>query len=125
MKKRTNDGSIIHSGDNTTGDAKGDDEVINIHLPQVSSNVETIWPVITIYSSGQQFDDVKNAYVRIIDPKSRNEFCRFNLSNNRDNISTGSIVGCIKRNGDSWTFKSLGYYVTNSKTCDQVVPKIK
>jgi stress response protein SCP2 len=108
-----------------TGEAKGDDEVINIHLPQISKNVETIWPVITIYTDGQQFDDVKNAYVRIVDPKSRNEFCRFNLSNNKDGISTGNIVGCIKRNGDSWTFKSLGYYVKNSPTSDQVIPRIK
>jgi stress response protein SCP2 len=53
-----------------TGEGAGDDETIKIHLPNVSSNVQTIWPVITIYTHGKQFDDVENAYIRIIDPKS-------------------------------------------------------
>ena len=114
-----------HSGDDTSGEGKGDDETIKIHLPQISANVDTIWPVITIYTRNHQFDDVKNAYVRILDPKSRNEFCRFNLSDNKDNISTGNIVGCIKRNGDTWTFKAMGYYCTNADTCDDVIPRIK
>ena len=47
------------------------------------------------------------------------------MSDNKDNISTGNIVGCIKRNGDTWTFKALGYYCTNADTCDDVIPRIK
>jgi hypothetical protein len=47
------------------------------------------------------------------------------LSDNKDNVSTGSIVGCIKRNGDTWTFKSMGYYCTDADTCDDVIPRIK
>ena len=125
MQKSTNDGAISHGGDDTTGEGKGDDEVIKVNLTRISSNCQTMWPVITIYTAGHQFDDVSNAYVRILDPKSRSEICRFNLSNNKDGVSTGNIVGCIKRNGDTWTFKSLGYYVKNADTCDDVIPRIK
>lgn len=125
MQHQTNDGAIKHQGDDRTGDGDGDDEVIKIHLPQVSPQVNSIWPVITIYTKGKQFDDVSKAYVRILDPKSKQEFGRFNLSDNKDGVSTGCIVANIRRNGDSWTFKSLGYYVTNADTCDDVIPHIK
>ena len=52
MKKSTDDGAIQHGGDDTTGEGDGDDEVIKIHLPQISQNVNSIWPVITIYTRG-------------------------------------------------------------------------
>jgi len=112
-------------GDDRTGEGSGDDEVIKINLPQVSRSVTTIWPVITVYTKGKQFDDIKNAYVRIVDPQSKKEFMRFNLSNNKDGVSTASIVANIRRNGDSWTFKALGYYCSNADTCDDVIPRIK
>ena len=62
--------------------------------------------------------------MRIIDPKSKKEFCRFNLSDNKDGVSTGCIVAKMARNGQEWTFKALGYYVTNADTCDDVIPRI-
>jgi len=99
MKKTTNDGAVKHMGDDTTGEGSGDDEIIKIHLPQISQNVQSIWPVITIYTRGKQFDDVKNAYVRILDPKLKREICRFNLSDNKDGVSTGCMVANLRRNG--------------------------
>ena len=33
MQKISNDGAIKHSGDELTGDTKGDDETIKAHLP--------------------------------------------------------------------------------------------
>ena len=71
MQHQTNDGAIKHQGDNRSGEGDGDDEVIKIHLPQISPQVNSIWPVITIYTKGKQFDDVSKAYVRILDPKSK------------------------------------------------------
>ena len=51
-KKTTNNRSIIHSGDNTTGAGSGDDEVITIWLNKIDPSVDSIWPVITIFTNG-------------------------------------------------------------------------
>lgn len=44
--------SIMHSGDNLTGEGRGDDEVITVRLDQLPPNVDSIWPVISIYTTG-------------------------------------------------------------------------
>ena len=61
----------------------------------------SIWPVITIYSNGMQFDDVKGAYCRIYDDKTGSEFVRYSLSENMDNISDGCIVASLNRHDDN------------------------
>ena len=119
------DNSITHTGDNLTGEGDGDDEVIKINLPLVSPQVDSLWPCITIYSGGMQFDDVSGAYCRIMHGTTKKEFCRFNLSLNLDNISNGCIVANINRCGDGWTLKARGYYTKNTKTAQQVEPIIK
>lgn len=91
-QKRSLDGAIIHSGDDTTGEGKGDDETIQIFLNKIDSRVQSIWPVITIYSPDKQFDDVDGAYCRLLEHGSNAEICRYNLSENKDNISNGNIM---------------------------------
>ena len=53
LKTKSNDSSVFHSGDNRTGDGAGDDEVIVMHLDKIYPYVESIWAVITIYSSNK------------------------------------------------------------------------
>ena len=81
---KSTDGSIQHSGDNLTGEGDGDDEVITVNLDKISKNVDSIWPIINIYTDQMTFYDVKGAFCRIIDNKSNKEFCRYNLSENLD-----------------------------------------
>ena len=97
-KSCTDDYSIVHSGDNRKGSKEGEnkDEELYIFLDRLSEDVDSIWPVITIYSSGTRFSHVKNSYCTVNDNKG-NEFCRFNLSHNYDNISNGNIICSIKR----------------------------
>lgn len=57
-QKKSKDNSVIHSGDDRTGEGAGDDETIQIFLDQVHPAVDSVWFVITIYNEGQQFDDV-------------------------------------------------------------------
>ena len=52
-KKVSNDGAIIHGGDNLTGEGAGDDEKVDIHLDKISPEVDSIWPVINIYDTGK------------------------------------------------------------------------
>jgi hypothetical protein len=76
---------------------------------------------VTIYTRGNQFDDVKGAYARLVDPITKKEFCKFNLSRNLDNISNGAIVASISRVGNpsqkQWSIKARGYYTKNTWSC--------
>ena len=107
---KSKDGSIVHSGDNLTGEGDGDDEIITVHLDKISKKVDTIWPVINIYTDNMTFDDVEGAFCRIIDAKTNQEFCRYNLSENHDKLSNGNIVANLKRHSNGWSMKVRGYY---------------
>ena len=120
--KVSNGRAVVHDGDNTTGDGAGDDEVITINFVKLKPNVDSIWPVITIYTAKDQFDDVSGAYGRIFDAKTEAEFIKFDLSANKDNISNGNILANFKRNGNNWTFKARGYYTKGTRTANDIAP---
>lgn len=98
-KLQTPNKSVVHQGDNLTGEGDGDDEVIDIELGLIPSDVESIWPVITIYTNGKTFSQVSGAFCRILDKTSKKEFCRFTLSDCKDGVSNGNIMGVIRRAG--------------------------
>lgn len=77
---KSKDGSIVHQGDNLTGEGDGDDEQILIDLSRVGPNVHSLWPVVSVYTSTMNFDKVSGTFCRLIDQSSKKEFCRFNLS---------------------------------------------
>lgn len=89
------DFALLHNGDNETGEGDGDDETIEIYMSKINQAVDSVWLVITIYTDGFQFDDVKGAYCRLMSDGF--EFCRYNLSKNRDGVSNGSIMASLKR----------------------------
>ena len=59
------DGSVVHTGDNRTGDGDGDDEQIVVDLTRVPANVNSL--VFTVNSfTGQNFSQIENATCRIV-----------------------------------------------------------
>lgn len=99
------DGSIRHSGDNLTGAGDGDDEVINVDLSSVPTNVKTI--VFTINSfRGQPFDKVKNCFARLVDSVSNTEVCIYKLS--EKGAHTGMIMCKVYRHDGNWKVAALG-----------------
>jgi stress response protein SCP2 len=98
-KLKNANSSVVHQGDNLTGEGEGDDEVIDIELGLIPENVESIWPVITIYTSGKNFSQVSGAFCRMLDKSTGKEFCRFTLSDCKDGRSNGNIMGVIIRCG--------------------------
>ena len=103
-------GAVIHSGDNLTGEGDGDDEVITIHKENLPKEVESIWTVITIYTSGLTSLNIKGAFCRIYDETTNAEFVKYNLSENLDGCSNGCIVASLHKHGDSWALKAREYY---------------
>lgn len=120
-QKNSQDGAIRHSGDNLTGAGDGDDETINLDLSRLNPAATAI--VFTINSfQGQTFNEVDNAYTRIIDLKTNAELCRYSLSD--AGTHTGMIIGVLKKSGSDWTFTAIGER-TNGRTIQDMVPQMR
>lgn len=118
---KSRDGSIVHSGDNLTGEGDGDDEVINVDLTRVPSNVQSL--VFTISSfRGQNFSNVSNAFCRLVDATNSNEIAKYNLSQQGD--YTALIIAKIYRHNGEWKMKALGE-TCQGRTLDQMKPTIQ
>ena len=103
-------GSVEHLGDSLTGEGDGDDEQIKIDLASVPANVDKIGFTVTIYdveTRKQNFGQVSNAYIRIIDEASNSELIRYDLGEDFS-IETAVVVGELYRNGGEWKFNAIG-----------------
>jgi tellurium resistance protein TerZ len=102
---QSRDGLINHSGDNRTGDGDGDDEVISVNLEALPVSVKHL--VFTVNSfTGQNFEQVANAYCRIVDDLSGNELARFNLSDKGQH--TGVVMSYLSRSAAGWNLTAVG-----------------
>ncbi len=103
-------GSVVHRGDNRTGDGEGDDEQIDIELAKVPENIAKIAFTVTIYDADkrkQNFGQVSKAYCRIIDQTTSQELVRFDLGEDFS-IETAVVVGELYRNNGEWKFNAIG-----------------
>ncbi len=104
------DGSVIHKGDNRSGEGAGDDEQIAIDLALVSSNVERVVIVVSIDKAEerkQNFGQVRSAYCRVVNAANDQEIVRFDLSEDAA-PETSMVFAEIYRNGSDWKFKAIG-----------------
>ncbi len=108
--KQSGCNSVVHSGDNITGEGDGDDEQINVQLNQVPAGIHRILCVVNIYeceSRKQDFGMIKSAYIRIVNPVNDQELIRFNLTDNYAG-KTALIVGELYRHNGEWKFNAIG-----------------
>jgi len=104
------DGSVHHTGDNLTGEGEGDDEVINIDLTLVPGEVERIVIPVSIHDAdarGQNFGQVSNAYIRIVNADDSVELARYDLSEDASS-ETSMVFGELYRHGGEWKFRAVG-----------------
>ncbi|MGI9213874.1 MAG: TerD family protein [Methylococcaceae bacterium] len=109
-QKTSPDGAVIHSGDNRTGEGEGDDEQISINLPKVDSTIQRIVFAVTIHEADQRkqnFGQVRNAFIRVLNKDSNTELARFDLSEDYS-TETAMIFGEIYRHSGEWKFKAVG-----------------
>lgn len=109
---KSRDGSVVHSGDNLTGAGDGDDEMINVDLTRLPSNVNHLVFVISSFR-GQTFDKVESAFCRLVDTTNKNELARYNLSGK--NPHTAQIMAQVYKENGIWTMQALGE-PTNGRT---------
>ena len=103
-------GAVKHMGDNLTGEGEGDDEQIEVKLPDIPSNVEKIAFTVTIYDSDvrrQNFGQVSNSFIRIVDMSTDTELIRYDLGEDFS-IETAVVVGELYRHNGEWKFNAIG-----------------
>lgn len=103
-------GSVVHTGDNRTGEGAGDDEQVKVNLANVPANVQRISFTITIHDGearNQNFGQVSNAYVRILNEDSGEELIRYDLGEDFS-IETALVVGELYRHNGEWKFSAIG-----------------
>ncbi|GGK19954.1 TerD family protein [Salinarimonas ramus] len=102
---KSNDGAIVHSGDNLTGAGDGDDETIAVELERLPAAVQTL--VFTVNSfRGQTFNEVENAFCRLVDERAGKEIARFTLT--EQGAHTGVVMAVVSRASGEWTMKAIG-----------------
>ncbi|MEA5083563.1 MAG: TerD family protein [Lachnospiraceae bacterium] len=103
-------GSVQHLGDNLTGAGDGDDEQIKIDLSKVPENIAKIVFSVTIYDAEtrrQNFGQVSNAFVRIVDEEKGEELVRYDLGEDFS-IETAAVFGELYNNNGEWKFNAIG-----------------
>ncbi|MEU9029253.1 TerD family protein [Streptomyces sp. NPDC048383] len=104
------DGSVEHTGDNTTGEGEGDDEAIKVNLAGVPADVSKIVFPVSIYEAEgrqQSFGQVRNAYIRVVNQADNTELARYDLSEDAS-TETAMVFGELYRNGAEWKFRAIG-----------------
>lgn len=102
---RSKDGAIVHTGDNLTGAGDGDDEVIKVDVAGLPAEAKTLVFLVNSFR-GQTFDEVENAFCRVLDDDGGSELARYTLS--EKGRHTGVVMGVLSRDGSGWAFKAVG-----------------
>ena len=103
-------GGVEHTGGNLTGDGDGDDESVIVRLDKVESNIKSLFITVTIHDAEarrQNFGQVSNAFVRIVNNDTGDEIVRFDLSEDYS-TETAMVFGEIYRHNGEWKFRAIG-----------------
>ncbi|MGJ8641795.1 MAG: TerD family protein [Luteolibacter sp.] len=110
------DGAVVGSVDDQEGDESdgGDDEVIDVDISKINSQIREIIFVVTIHEweeRSQNFGQVRNSYIRICDSNTDEEICKYELD---EDFSTVTAVefGRLYQRGDKWRFEAMGNGIT-------------
>lgn len=102
--------SVQHLGDNLTGEGEGDDEQLKIDLSKVPGDVEKISFTVTIHEAdtrGQNFGQISNAFIRVLDEVTNEELIRYDLSEDYS-IETSVVIGELYKHNGEWKFAAIG-----------------
>ena len=107
---RSPEGAVEHTGDNRTGEGDGDDESVKINLSKVPADVQKIVITVTIHEAEQRrqnFGQVQNAFVSIVNDTNQNEIVRYDL-NEDYSVETAMIFAELYRHNGEWKFRAVG-----------------
>ena len=104
-------GSVYSMGDNRTGGTgDDDDEQIKVNLSMIPANYAKVAFTVTIAEAEerkQNFGQVSNAYIRIVDESNGKELMRYDLAEDFS-VETAVHVAELYREGTDWKFHAIG-----------------
>ena len=103
-------GAVQHMGDNLTGAGEGDDEQIKVDLSKLPGNADKVAFTVTIYDAEarkQNFGQVSNAFIHILDEANGKELIRYDLGEDFS-VETAVVVGELYRQAGEWKFNAIG-----------------
>ena len=107
---KSDNGAVEHTGDNRTGEGDGDDEKIKINLASIPADVSKVAICAIIYEGqarNQNFGQVGDAYIRVINDNGQAEIARYDLSED-GSTETAMIFGELYRHNGDWKFRAVG-----------------
>ncbi len=121
------DRAIRHSGDELTGDSRGDDkrdnEVITLDLLKINPSIQQIVFILNSYK-GQDFATIPYAHIRLYEGSNKrivNTFAEFNVASDAKYKGYVSmIMGKLYKEKGDWHFKTIGE-PTRDETLHQTI----
>jgi tellurium resistance protein TerZ len=110
---------VTHTGDNLTGAGEGDDETIKVDL--AATGADTIAFTVNSYS-GQTFNQVRQAYCRLVDANTNEELARAELSEQKPH--TGVILAVLQNVSGTWEMTSVCHFA-DGRTGDDMKPVVQ
>ena len=104
------DESVVHTGDNLTGEGDGDDEQIKVDLSKIDPRATEICVVVTINEADkrkQNFGQVRNSFIRIFDTDTNAEILNYELDEDFS-IETAVEFGRMYKRNNEWKFEAVG-----------------
>lgn len=117
-------GSIHHSGDETTGETVGDDEKILLELDRVPSQVLALYILLTVATPGKSFDDVKSASARFIATETKQGICSY-VPHFVGKEQTALFLARIARQGSSWILTPIEEGNRHARDFGTLIPELK
>jgi tellurium resistance protein TerD len=102
--------SIQQRGDNRTGAGEGDDEIVDVNLKAVPPEVVKMALTVTIHEADkrhQNFGQVSNAFVRIVNCENEQEIVRYDLTEDFS-VETALIMAELYRKDGEWRMNAVG-----------------
>ena len=129
-KLSSDNGAILHSGDDLTGDLHGDDgldnEIITIDLTRIEEHIDTIFIYLNSYQ-GQDFGKIPYSKLRIFEGTKDyvdDVLATFNLSvEEKFKGYVSMIMGKLVKVGNAWSFVAIGDPIP-SRSIDRIVSHI-
>lgn len=118
---KSKDGSVVHTGDNLTGEGEGDDESIIVDLGTIPPAVTTVVFVVNSFT-GQSFEQIANAFCRLVDSTTETELARYELTGSGKH--NAQVMAKVTREGGGWTMTAIGA-IANGRTFQDLLPTIQ
>lgn len=101
--------AVRHSGDLKDG-GSGDVETIKVDIRKLDPRIEQIVFTVTIHdaeSSGENFGQVRNSFIRIYNADTSEELCKYELDEDFS-VETAIEFGRLYKRNDTWRFEAMG-----------------